>query len=75
MPARTLIRDLMTVGVPTCKTNTPIVDIARFMIENNVEEMVVLGSEGESVGVIGYEELGRKRIERPRHRRGKKIAD
>ena len=52
-----LIRDLMTIGVPTCKTDTPIVDIARFLIENNVEEMVVLGDEGEGVGVVGYEEL------------------
>jgi CBS domain-containing protein len=52
-----LVRDLMTVGVPTCKTNTPVVDIARFLIDNNIEEMVVLGSEGEGVGVVGYEEL------------------
>jgi predicted transcriptional regulator len=52
-----LVRDLMTVGVPTCKTNTPVVDIARFLIENNVEEMVVLGSEGEGIGVVGYKEL------------------
>lgn len=58
MPS-TLVRDLMTVGVPTCKTNTSIVEIARFLIENNVEEMVVLGSEGEGVGVVGYEELVR----------------
>jgi len=47
----------MTVGVPTCKTTTPIVDIASFLIENNVEEMVVLGEEGEGVGVCGYREL------------------
>jgi CBS domain-containing protein len=47
----------MTVGVPTCKTSTPIVDAARFLVEHNVEEMVVLGTEGEGVGVIGYEEL------------------
>jgi CBS domain-containing protein len=47
----------MTVGVPTCKTSTPIVDTARFLVEHNVEEMVVLGTEGEGVGVIGYEEL------------------
>ena len=52
-----LVRDLMTVGVPTCKTTTPIVDIARFLIENNVEEMVVVGEEGEGVGVCGYKEL------------------
>lgn len=47
----------MTVGVPTCKINTPVVDVARFLIENNVEEMVVLGEEGEGVGVCGYQEL------------------
>jgi CBS domain-containing protein len=52
-----LVRDLMTVGVPTCKTSTSIVDVARFLVEQNVEEMVVLGSEGEGVGVVGYEEL------------------
>jgi CBS domain-containing protein len=52
-----LVRDLMTVGVPTCKTSTCIVDIARFLVEQNAEEVVVLGSEGEGVGVVGYEEL------------------
>lgn len=52
-----LVRDLMTIGVSTCKTSTPIIDIARFLIDNNVEEMVVLGDEGEGVGVVGYEEL------------------
>lgn len=52
-----LVRDLMTVGVPTCKTTTPVVDIAQFLIDNNVEEMVVLGEEGEGVGICGYREL------------------
>ncbi len=52
-----LVRDLMTVGVPTCKNKTPIVEIARFLVENNVEEMVVLGDEGEGIGVCGYKEL------------------
>ncbi len=47
----------MTVGVPTCKTTTNIVDIARYILEQNVEEMVVLGDEGEGVGIVGYEEL------------------
>lgn len=51
------VRDLMTIGVPTCKTTTPIVEIARFLLEQQVEEMVVLGTEGEGVGVVGYEEL------------------
>ena len=52
-----LVRDLMTVGVPTCKTTTNIVDIARFLLEQNVDEMVVLGAEGEGVGIVGYQEL------------------
>jgi CBS domain-containing protein len=52
-----LVRDLMSIGVPTCKLSTPIVDIARFLVEQNVEEMVVLGAEGEGVGIVGYEEL------------------
>jgi len=52
-----LVRDLMTVGVATCKTTTPVVEVARFLIENNIEEMVVLGEEGEGVGVCGYKEL------------------
>jgi len=52
-----LVRDLMKVGVPTCKTTTSIVEIARFLIENNIEEMVVLGDEGEGIGVCGYKEL------------------
>jgi CBS domain-containing protein len=47
----------MTVGVPTCKTTTPIVDVARFILEHHVEEMVVLDEEGHGVGVCGYEEL------------------
>ena len=52
-----LVRDLMTIGVPTCKANTLIVDIARFLVEQNAEEMVILGNEGEGVGIVGYEEL------------------
>ena len=52
-----LVRDLMTVGVPTCKNTTPVVEVARFLIENNVEELVVLGEEGEGIGVCGYREL------------------
>lgn len=56
MPPK-LVRDLMSVGVPTCKTTTNIVDIARFVLDQNVEEMVVLGAEGEGLGVVGYEEL------------------
>jgi len=57
MTENKLVRDLMTVGVPTCKSTTPIVDISRYLLENQAEEMVVLGDEGEGIGIVGYEEL------------------
>jgi CBS domain-containing protein len=52
-----LVRDLMTVGVPTCKWDTPVVDIARFLLEHHVEAMCVLDAEGHGVGVVGEQEL------------------
>jgi len=52
-----LVRDLMTVGVPTCKWETPINDVARFLLEHHVEAMCVLDEEGHGVGVVGEQEL------------------
>lgn len=54
-----LVRDLMTVGVPTCKRTSPVRDIARFLLEKEVEAMCVLDEEGHGIGVIGQEELVR----------------
>jgi CBS domain-containing protein len=52
-----LVRDLMTVGVPTCKHDTPVKDIARFLLEHHVEAMCVLDAEGHGIGVVGVDEL------------------
>jgi len=52
-----LVRDLMTVGVPTCKHDTPVKDIARFLLEHHVEAMCVLDAEGHGIGVVGEREL------------------
>jgi CBS domain-containing protein len=52
-----LVRDLMSVGVPTCKRNSPIGDIARFILGHDIEAMCVLDEEGQGIGVVGYEEL------------------
>jgi len=54
-----LVRDLMTVGVPTCKHDSLVTEIARFLLENNVEAMCVLDAEGHGVGVVGADELVR----------------
>ncbi len=51
-----LVRDLMTVGVVTCLPDTSIVDIARIMLDADVEAVVVL-EEGNALGFIGQDEL------------------
>jgi CBS domain-containing protein len=52
-----LVRDLMTVGVPTCKPDSLVADIARFLLQHDVEAMCVLDEEGQAIGVVGPEEL------------------
>jgi CBS domain-containing protein len=52
-----LVRDLMTIGVATCKHNTPVKDIARFLLEHHVEATCVLDADGHGIGVVGEEEL------------------
>src|SRR5512143_3173946 len=55
---RKLVRDLMTVGVPTCPPHTPIVDLTRLMLEKNWEAVIVLdGEEGHAIGVVSQDEL------------------
>jgi CBS domain-containing protein len=54
-----LVRDLMTVGVTTCPPQTPIGDVAYLLLEKNLEGLVVLDAEGQSVGVITQDELVR----------------
>ena len=51
-----LVRDLMSVGVETCTPDTPIVELARAMIERNIEEVVVL-EEGNAIGIVGQDEV------------------
>ena len=45
MSEQKLVRDLMTVGVPTYKWETPSQDIARFLLAHHVETMCVLDME------------------------------
>lgn len=47
----------MTVGVPTCKRDTLVSEIARFLLEHEVEAMCVLDEEGHGIGVVGHEQL------------------
>ena len=65
-PPRFLVRDLMKVGVPTCPPDTPVVEIARLLLEKNLEAVVVLDpEEGHALGVVGQDELARAYANRP----------
>lgn len=59
MPDVRLVRDLMTIGVPTCPVGTPFVDLARLFLNAGLEAIVVLDREGHAVGVVGQDELVR----------------
>lgn len=55
----TLVRDLMTVGVPTCPPDTPIAAITQLLLERDLEGMIVLDHEGHAVGVVSRDDLVR----------------
>ncbi len=57
MAERLLVRDLMSVGVATCSPETPLDDIARLLLDRQLEAVVVLDQEGNAVGVVSQEEL------------------
>jgi predicted transcriptional regulator len=55
-PHPKLVRDIMTVGVPTCSTDTPIVDIANKMVQEDFEALVVM-EDGNALGVVTQDDL------------------
>lgn len=58
-PPPRLVRDLMSVGVPTCSPETPVVDVTRLMLEKDLEAIVVLDKQGHAQGVVSRHDLVR----------------
>jgi CBS domain-containing protein len=53
-----LVRDLMKVGVPTCGPDIRVSELARLMLDRNLEAVVVLDVEsGHAIGVVSQREL------------------
>ncbi len=52
-----LVRDIMTIGVPTCHAKAPIVNIARLLHEKSYEGVVVLNAHGHGIGIVTREIL------------------
>ena len=67
MEHRTLVRDLMAVGVRTCQPTTSIVDIAGWLLEQDLEGVVVINAEGHAIGVVDREALIKAYSQEDRH--------
>ena len=52
-----LVRDLMSVGVPTCALDDSVVELTRWFLEKDVEGAVVLDENGHGAGVVTQNEL------------------
>lgn len=52
-----LVRDLMSVGVLTCSPGTAIVELARVLLERDLEGAVVLDTQGHAIGAITRDDL------------------
>jgi predicted transcriptional regulator len=55
-PKPELVRDLMSVGVTTCSPDQTIDELTRFLLENDLEEIVVM-EERQIMGVVSRDEL------------------
>jgi CBS domain-containing protein len=55
---RTLVRDLMKVGVASCAPETPVSEVAHMLREGGIEAVIVLDQEeGQALGMISSAEL------------------
>lgn len=57
LKTRKLVRDLMKVGVQTVPATASVPDVARLILEKNLEGVVVLDEEGHGVGVVARDDL------------------
>lgn len=57
LPVPRLVRDLMSVGVRTCALQTPLKELARLFLDEDLEAVVVLDENGHAAGVISRVEL------------------
>jgi CBS domain-containing protein len=57
MTGQLLVRDIMRIGVPTCKAELRVQAVAQQMIEQNCTALIVLDEDGDSRGWIGERHL------------------
>ena len=47
-----LVRDLMHIGVITCREDTPLVEAVRTLLREQLESLIVLNKHGHAVGML-----------------------
>jgi CBS domain-containing protein len=52
-----LVRDLMHIGVTTCRTDTPLLEAVRVLLRDNLESLIVLDENSNAVGMLGRREV------------------
>ena len=52
-----LVRDLMHIGVITCRADMPLVEAVAILLRENLESLVVLDENGHAVGLLGRSEV------------------
>jgi CBS domain-containing protein len=57
-----LVGEVMHHGVMTCRRDTPIQDVARFMADNDVSALVVVNDDGNMIGLISRTDLVNARL-------------
>lgn len=59
IPAPKLVRDLMSVGVPTCSLNSSVRELTQVLLERELEGIVVLDDRGHAAGIVSRDDLVR----------------
>ena len=52
-----LVRDLMHIGVPTCRDDTPLVEAVRTLLRDELESVIVLDGNSHAVGMLSRLEI------------------
>lgn len=52
-----LVRDLMHIGVTTCRADMPLLEAMRVLLRDNLESLIVLGENSNAVGMLGRREV------------------
>jgi CBS domain-containing protein len=47
-----LVRDLMHIGVPTCRVDTPFIEAVRKLLREQLEALIVLDERGHALGAL-----------------------